>query len=306
MSFTLGLANLLALRAKFDIAQLPPKLRQSRPSLLCRVRPVVRLTHMSKRRARSYTLPIIIGIGFLLVAGLAAWRRADLIATLSDQTAHGENTQAACRGAPTGIDSRIHPVAFSSNQPLVTTHVTAEAAQIAINQLLDEWQRAGRQPRASVATSPTRSSKLSGAIAEQRRTFPIPQVIRGLRASTREMVRVAEKCPPRRTRSLAMHCDEIMTLIGNASFTTAVQTKPPRSLATPNRSGAGFRGTTSSQIADRSQLEQAFRDFSAPIEFRRTTVSAAAIAPRRRKRSRKSARATRCAARTPVMETRSA
>ncbi len=210
----------------------------------------------SKRRAHLYTLTIIIGIGFLLGAGLAAWRRADLIATLSDQIAHGEKTQAP---------AAVSQLAAISNPPLsilvesaTCDHsATVEAAQVAINKLLDDWQQQvdNHERMTRVADQ---VSQLSAAIAEQRRAFP-PSSYPWLSSVAHKMVRVAEKCPPKTTALLALHCDEIMTLVGNSSYTTAAT--PPHSPETQNRSSAAFTDTSSGRIADRNQLEQTFTSF---------------------------------------------
>ena len=64
----------------------------------------------SKRRRLSLlTLPVVVVIGFLLVAKLAAWQRSDLIADLADCISHGETRDA--------MDA-VHKLATIPNPPI--------------------------------------------------------------------------------------------------------------------------------------------------------------------------------------------
>jgi hypothetical protein len=210
----------------------------------------------SKRRAKLYTLPIVVGIGFLAVAGLATWRRADLIATLSDQIAHGEKSKAPAAVSQLGAISNP-PVSILVEAAACDDGPTVEAAQVAINKLLDDWQHQvdNDQRLGRVADQ---VSQLAAALAEQRRTFPTARYS-WLASITHKMVRVADKCPSKNTPLLALHCDEIMTLIGNASYAATTSTSHAPAAATPQQVDPAT--ASSDQAVERNQLEQAFTAF---------------------------------------------
>jgi hypothetical protein len=212
----------------------------------------------SKRRAKLYTLPTVIGIGFLVVAGLASWRRADLIATLSDEIARGEKAKAS---------AAVSQLAAISNPPLSVLveaaacdeGATVEAAQVAINKLLDDWQQQVDHDQ-RLGRVADQVSQLAAALAEQRRSFPMTSYP-WLAGVTHKMVRVADRCPPKKTLLLAMHCDEIMTLIGNASFamTTGIPHAP--AVAPPQQGDVRPNDASNDQGIEHLQLEQAFAAF---------------------------------------------
>jgi hypothetical protein len=223
---------------------------------------------MSKRRARLYTLPIVVMIAFLAVIGLAARQRADLIATLSEQLPRQNHADAR---------SAIRQLAAFSNPPLPLLveaaasddHDTAESAHIVITRLVDEWQRqVDSGERISYVAQ--QATELAAALANERRTMPMT-CYPWLESVTRELARVAAKCPPKQTPLLAMHCDEIMSVISNANFSSLRSAK----LGAPagngaNHTGVAAAGSDSGQGAGRSQLEQAFAETpSAPNEFHR-------------------------------------
>ena len=172
----------------------------------------------SKRRASFYTLPLVVVIGFLLVAGLATWQRADVIADLADQVAHGDKAEAT---------SAVRQLAAIPSPPLSVLveaatsdeHATAEAAQVAINRMLSRWQREvdKKQRISSVASQLT---ELAAALAAQRRAFA-PADYPWLAGATRKIVRLANKCPAKKTPLVALHCDEIMSVVGRDNSSTA-------------------------------------------------------------------------------------
>lgn len=213
----------------------------------------------SKRRTLLYTLPILVGVGFLAGAGLAAWYRADTISKLSEEIAHGEKSNAS---------TAVLQLAAISNPPLpllveaaaCDATDTVEAAQIAINKLLDDWQhqvdngeRLGR-----VADQ---VSELAEALAEQRRSFPTSNYA-WLASVTHKMIRVAEKCPSKTMPLFALHCDEMMSLIANASD-VAMTSVPPRPLAVvpPRQIDIGPVNGKTNPTTDSAQLEQTFSSF---------------------------------------------
>ena len=77
-AFAISIAMCWRCEHEVDIAQLRPD--SDNAALLSRAAfaRLVVVPMASKRRAQLYTLPIVVGIGFLVGTGLAAWRRADL------------------------------------------------------------------------------------------------------------------------------------------------------------------------------------------------------------------------------------
>jgi hypothetical protein len=73
---------------------------------------------------------------------------------------------------------------------------------------------------------------------------------------------VADKFPPKKTPLLTMHCDEIMTLIGNANCAATTSTFPAMTVATPKQGDAGATNAANNQGKERLQLEQVFTAFS--------------------------------------------
>ena len=74
----------------------------------------------SKRRRLSLlTLPVVVAIGFLVVAKLTAWQRSDLIADLADCISHGETRDAI---------EAVHKLATIPNPPIPVL-VTAAACR---------------------------------------------------------------------------------------------------------------------------------------------------------------------------------
>jgi hypothetical protein len=240
----------------------------SRNPSACRRSEIV-VPAMSKRRARLYTLPIVVMIAFLAVMGLAARQRADLIATLSEQLSRQNHADAR---------SAIRQLAALSNPPLpllveaaaCDDHDTAESAQIAITRLVDEWQRhADSGERISYVAQ--QATELATALANERRTMPMT-CYPWLESVTRELTYVAAKCPPKQMPLLAMHCDEIMSVISNANFSSPLSVKlaPPADNRAKGTEVAAA-GNDSGVDAARSQLEQAFAETpSVPNEFRGT------------------------------------
>lgn len=165
----------------------------------------------SKRRASFYTLPVVVVIGFLLVAGLAAWQRADVVADLADRIAHGDSAEAT---------SAVRQLAAMPSAPLTILvdaatsdeHATAEAVQVAINRMLGRWQRDLEKKR-RVSAIAAELTKLAAELAEQRREFPTADYP-WLAGTTRKILRLANKCPAEKTPLVAMHCDAIMSVIG--------------------------------------------------------------------------------------------
>ncbi len=213
----------------------------------------------SKRRASFYTLPVVVVIGFVLVAGLAAWQRADVIAELADQVARGEKSEAT---------AAVRQLAAIPNPPLTVLveaaasdeRATAEAAQVAINRIMGKWQRqVNKQQRVSSVASGL--TELAGALAEQRRAFA-PADYLWLASATRKIVRLANKCPAKKTPLVAMHCDSIMSVVNGAHPTgAAVADSAAPTDGGRQHAAATPADQTDSRESQRARLEHEFSAF---------------------------------------------
>ncbi len=174
------------------------------------------LVQTKRRRISILSLPIVVAIGFLVVAKLAAWQRSDLIAELADCVAHGETHEA--------IDA-VHKLAAMPDPPvsiLVAAaasdeHETAEAGQVAISRLLRRWQRDIETNRRAGSVA-SQLSELAKMLAEQREEFATADHA-WLAITARKIMRLANKYPPPKTPMVAVHCDAILTAVGGSATT---------------------------------------------------------------------------------------
>ena len=210
----------------------------------------------SKRRASFYTLPIVIVIGFGTVAGLAAWQRADVIADLADQVAHGDKSEATAAVRKLAAIPRP-PLSVLVEAATSDERATAEAAQVEINRMLGQWQRqVDRKQRIGSVSSQV--TELAATLAAKRREFSSAD-FPWLSSAARKIVRIANKCPAKKTPLVALHCDEIMAVVerhhtpvtGHDDETDGAQ---PRDMVMP----ASSADQTESQHA---RLEQDFSTF---------------------------------------------
>jgi len=212
----------------------------------------------SKRRASLYTLPIVVLVGFGTVAGLAAWQRADVIADLADQVAHGDTTEATAAVRQLAAIPRP-PLSLLVEAATSDERATAEAAQIAINGMLGQWQRqVDKQQRlGSVASQIT---ELATSLAAHRREFAAADYP-WLSGATRKIVKIANRCPPKKTPLVALHCDEIMSVVERRP---AIRSKAMASDELENQRDQNVTATAGKfnrAAAPRPPLEQDFSDF---------------------------------------------
>ena len=170
----------------------------------------------SKRRRLSLlTLPVVVTVGFLVVAKLTAWQRSDLIADLADCISHGETRDAM---------EAVHKLATIPNPPipvLVTAaaadeHETAGAAQVAIDRLLRRWQRDVESKKRYGAIAGD-LSELAKSLADTQTDFSDSDHA-WLESTVRKILRIADKFPPAQTPLVAVHCDAVLTAIGAGRF----------------------------------------------------------------------------------------
>jgi hypothetical protein len=158
---------------------------------------------------------VVVVVGFLLVAKLAAWQRSDLIADLADCISHGETRDAM---------EAVHKLAMIPNPPipvLVTAaasdeHETAGAAQVAIDRLLRRWQR-DVESKKRYGTIASQLSELAESLAKTQTDFSDSDHA-WLESTVRKILRIADKFPAAKTPLVAVHCDAILTSIGAGRF----------------------------------------------------------------------------------------
>jgi hypothetical protein len=168
------------------------------------------LAQTKRRRISLLSLPVVVAIGFLLVARLAAWQQSDLIADLSDRVARGETSEAkeALR-ALAAIPSP--PIAVLVDAAATDERETAEAAQVAIDRLLRRVQRDVEKKR-RIGAAASQLTELSQSLAEKRSNFSHAD-FRWLEATARKILRIANTFPPQKTPLVAVHCDAILSAV---------------------------------------------------------------------------------------------
>lgn len=205
------------------------------------------LLPMKRRRVSLFTLPLVVAIGFVLVARLAAWQRSDLIADLADRIAHGEPREA--------IDA-VRKLAAMPNPPIATLvvaaaadeHETAEAAQVSISRLLRRWQRdiESKQHLSAVASH---LSELAQSLAENQNEFANTDHP-WLASTARKIVRLANMFPPQKTPTVALHCDAILMAPGDSPPTRNATTVASGGVASAGNSTENHSNPPSEAMAD--------------------------------------------------------
>jgi hypothetical protein len=164
-------------------------------------------------------LPIVVVIGSLSVVGLAAWQRSDVIADLADRVARGERAEATAAVRQLAAIPKP-PLAILVGASASDERATAEAAQVAINRMLGQWQKQvdKKQRVGSVAAQVT---ELAAALAAQREAFR-PADYPWLAGAARKILRIANQCPAKKTPLVALHCDEIFSVAERSGTATKV------------------------------------------------------------------------------------
>lgn len=218
-----------------------------------------------RRRLSLLTLPVVVTVGFLIVAKLAAWQRSDLIADLADCISHGETRDAI---------EAVHELAAIPNPPipvLVTAaasdeHETAGAAQVAIDRLLRRWQR-DVETKQRFGTIASQLSELAQSLSETQREFSDSDHT-WLESTARKILRIANKFPPSKTPLVAVHCDAILTALGVSRY-SAIANETPVSDDPDDVAGESTNGNSVAQRefadghdVDRTNLEHEFSAFA--------------------------------------------
>jgi hypothetical protein len=217
-----------------------------------------------RRRLSLLTLPIVVTVGFLIVAKLAAWQRSDLIADLADCISHGETRDAI---------EAVHKLAAIPSPPipvLVTAaasdeHETAGAAQVAIDRLLRRWQR-DVETKQRFGTIASQLSELAQSLSETQSEFSDSDHT-WLESTARKILRIANKFPPSKTPLVAVHCDAILTSLGVSRYPATANEAPvsddPDDVISEstNSNSVAAREFASGHDVDRTNLEHEFSAF---------------------------------------------
>ena len=168
----------------------------------------------TKRRHALYylSLPLVIAIVFVLVAQLAAWQRAEIVAELADRVAHQETHEASAAlrqlaGMPRP-PLHILVAAATSADPVV-----ADEAQRQIGGLLRRWKRKLDEERGVRAVS-RRLSELAALLAREQSNFDVTEH-RWLANTSRRILKLSNRVPSRQSPLVAAHCDAILAAIAN-------------------------------------------------------------------------------------------
>ncbi len=168
----------------------------------------------TKRRHALYYLsfPLVTAIVFLLVAQLAAWQRAEIVAELADRVAHHETHEASAALRQLAAMPRppldVLVAAATSADPNI-----AEEAQRQIAGLLRRWKRQLDEER-GVRTVARRLSELAVLLAREQANFDSSDH-RWLVNTSRRILKLSNRVPPGQSPLVAAHCDSILAAIGN-------------------------------------------------------------------------------------------
>jgi hypothetical protein len=161
------------------------------------------------RRLLNYlSLPPIVAMVLLVIAKLIALERADIIAELGDRVAHGDSPDASAAVRQLAAMPRA-PVSILVSAATSGDREVAEEAKHCIGRLL---RRVQRQIEAGGRARPVarQLAELAESLAAQRTMFS-PADDRWLASTTRKVLRLAHRIPPRHTPVVAVHCDAILS-----------------------------------------------------------------------------------------------
>jgi hypothetical protein len=185
-----------------------------------------------RRRLTLYSLPVVVAIGFLVVARLAAWQQSDIVADLADRIAHGESREAS--DAVLKLAAMPNPpVAILVTAAAADEHQTADAGQVAINKLLRRWQR-DIERKQRVKSIASQLCELAEALDKQQHDFATSDR-QWLAITAGKILRLANTLPAASTPLVAIHCDAILAAVdagGSIPISGSVEDEPPGSVTT--------------------------------------------------------------------------
>jgi hypothetical protein len=240
----------------------------------------------TKRRHLSYyfSLPVLVAIVFFLVAQLAIRQRAEIVAELADRVAQHEadDATAALRQLAAMPRPPIDVLVSAAASP---DQEIAKEAQLLISGLLRRWSRQIDNDQ-RVSTVSRQLAELAQLLATQHGAFSSADHP-WLAATTRRILRLANRTPVDDSPLVAMHCDSVLESLAASETATKVlvhrslsAAHPPivTAVATPveNSQGASSRNVvepksaahadTSSALASENHLRESAS--SAPLDQR--------------------------------------
>jgi hypothetical protein len=182
----------------------------------------------TKRRHLSYyfSLPVLVAFVFFLVAQLATRQRAEIVAELADRVAHHEadDATAALRQLAAMPRPPIDVLVSAAASP---DQEIAKEAQLLVSGLLRRWSRQIDNDQ-RVSTVSRQLAELAQSLATHQGAFSSADHP-WLAATTRRILRLANRTPVDGSPLVAMHCDSVLESL--AASETATKALLDRSLS---------------------------------------------------------------------------
>jgi hypothetical protein len=186
-----------------------------------------------------------------------------VIADLADRVARGEKAEATAAVRQLAAIPKP-PLAILVEASASDERATSEAAQVAINRMLGQWQKQidKKQRVGSVSAQVT---ELAAALATQREAYR-PADYPWLAGAARKIVRIANQCPAKKTPLVALHCDEIFSIIEQSAAATRIAGGPDEeeSDGRPKNADVTPAGVSAPLDSRKEQLEREFSTFPTP------------------------------------------
>jgi hypothetical protein len=225
----------------------------------------------TKRRHLSYyfSLPVLVAIVFFLVAQLATRQRAEIVAELADRIAHHEadDATAALRQLAAMPRPPIDVLASAAASP---DQEIANEAQLLVSGLLRRWSRQIDNER-RVSTVTRQLAELAQSLAAHHAAFSSTDHD-WLAATTRRILRLANRMPVGDSPLVAVHCDQVLTSIAaSESETKALIGRSSPSAVPPLVTAAAAPAANPHRVSSRTVAEL---NFAANVDARRALADA--------------------------------
>jgi hypothetical protein len=185
----------------------------------------------TKRRPLSYyfSLPVLVAIVVFLVAQLATRQRVEIVAELADRVAHHEadDATAALRQLAAMPRPPIDVLVSAAASP---DQEIAKEAQLLVSGLVRRWSRQIDDGR-RLSTVTRQLGELAQSLAKHQATFSAADHP-WLAATTRRILRVANRAPIANSPLVATHCDSVLASIADGE--NAMNVVVGRSMPSPD------------------------------------------------------------------------
>jgi hypothetical protein len=193
------------------------------------------------------SLPLAVAAIWLTLAAVANWQRNQLIDQLTTQIIEGNRRGSlaaisALTSAPRPLLEPIVRAAASPNRTL------AEGAQLAVSDLIDQWQLQ-TESRRNARAAADGLDELAAALDANRATFA-PQDGPWITRTVGAMIRLANRTSPAAGLELTMHCESLMAAASHSHLAATSSVSPsPASPAASQTERAGAPGNSLSRPA---------------------------------------------------------